>query len=74
MFLAELFHSGLESSTIAGYRFSISAYMTLLIVFCFLVGGVFNDRAPVPRHAFVWDVQNLIACSATLSMVGYLRC
>ena len=60
-FLAELFQGGLEWSTIAGYRSSISAYHDPIDGVsvgkhprvCALLKGVFNKRPPVPRYTFI---------------------
>ena len=75
-FLAELFQGGLEWSTIAGYRSSISAYHDPIDGVsvgkhprvCALLKGVFNKRPPVPRYTFIWDVQKVEHYLASLGM------
>ena len=75
-FLAELFQGGLEWSTIAGYRSSISAYhdptdgvpIGKHPRVCALLKGVFSKRPPVPRYTFIWDVQKVEYYLASLGM------
>ena len=60
-FLADLFHAGLEYSTINTHRSSISAFHDLIERFtvgkhpkvCNLMTGVFNKRPPKPKYCFV---------------------
>ena len=74
--MAELFQGGLEWSTIAGYRSSISAYHDPIDGVsvgkhprvCALLKGVFNKRPPVPRYTFIWDVQKVEHYLASLGM------
>ena len=70
-----------EWSRIAGYRSSFSIYHDPNDGFwvgnhprvCSLLKGVFNERAPIPRYSFIWDVQNVIAYLSTLGMLEYLN-
>ena len=72
-FLADLFHAGLEYSTINTHRSSISAFHDPIEGFsvgkhpkvCNLLTGVFNKRPPKPKYCFVWDVETVLK---------YLKC
>ena len=80
-FLAGLFHSGLEWNTIAQVIDLLSQSTTTpLMVFRWksalmfsVLKGVFNERAPVPRYAFIWGVQKVIADLSALDMPEYLN-
>ena len=72
-FLAELFHSGLEWSTSPSYRSSISAFHDPIEGFsvgkhprvCSLLKGIFNERPPIPRYTFIWNVQKVLTYLST---------
>ena len=73
-FLAELFDSGLEFNTIAGYRAAISAYHEHCEGFKVgehprvsnLMLGIFNKRPPKPRYNFIWDIDIVLRYFLTL--------
>ena len=76
-----MFHSGLEWSTTAGYRSSISALHDPtegflagkhLPVFS-LYKEIFNKRAPVPRYTFIWDVQKVLTYLSAEGMPEQLK-
>ena len=75
-----MFHSGLEWSTIAGYRSSISAFHDPIEGFsvgkhprvCSLLKEIFNKRPPIPRYTFIWDVQKVLTYLSTLGMPEHL--
>ena len=67
-FFADLFHTGLEYSTIDTHRSSISAVHDPIEGFsvgkhpkvCNLLTVVFNKRPPKPKYCFVWDVEAVL--------------
>ena len=67
-FLGELFTKRLEFGTIAGYRSAISAYHKPIdgvrvgqhpLVSC-LMKGVSNERPPLPRYRYIWNVETVL--------------
>ena len=67
-FLAELFGRGLASRTIGTYRSAISAFHCPIEGVTIgkhpkissLMNGVSNNRPPVPKYAFTWDVEKVL--------------
>ena len=67
-FLEDLFHTGLEYSTINTHRSSISAFHDPIEGFsvgkhtkvCNLMTGAFNKRPPKPKYCFVCDVETVL--------------
>ena len=80
-FLAELFHSGLEWSTIASYRSSILAFDDPIEGFsvvkhprvCSLIKGIFNKRTSLPKYKFIWDVQKVLNYLSSVGMPEHLN-
>ena len=67
-YLAELFETGLEYSTIGSHRSAISAFHDPIENkkigehprVSALMTGVFNQRPPQPRYTFIWDVETVL--------------
>ena len=79
-FLGELFYSGLEWSTFAGYRSSISVFHDP-IEGCLLakhprvdslLKGPFNKRKVIRRYTFIWDIQKVLTYLSTIVFPGHL--
>ena len=39
---------------------------------CSLLKGIFNERPPIPRYTFIWDVQKVLTYLSTLGMPEHL--
>ncbi|MEO0683599.1 MAG: tyrosine-type recombinase/integrase [Cyanobacteria bacterium J06649_11] len=73
-FLSELFASGLGYSSIGSTRSAISAYHDPIDGISVgehprvssLMSGVFNERPPIPKYTFIWDVDVVLAYIRTL--------
>ena len=67
-FLAELFETGLQYSTIGNYRSAISAFHDPINGravgshprISSLMTGVFNKIPPIPKQPFIWDVETVL--------------
>ena len=79
-FLGELFYSGLEWSTFAGYRSSISVFHDPIEGFLLgkhprvdsLLKGPFNKRKAIRRYTFIWDIQKVLTYLSTIVIPGHL--
>lgn len=73
-FLTELFHKGLEYSTISGYRSAISAYHDICDGSSIgkhprvtaLLKGIYNQNPPKPKYSFIWDVEQVLSFLSSL--------
>ena len=67
-FLSYLYDSGLEYSTINGYRSALSFYRAPIDGFkvgehpdiCKLVKGISRERPPLPKYVHIWDVEKVL--------------
>ena len=67
-FLTECFHEGFQFSTIAGFKYAISAYQNPIWgikvgshpIVSALLSGIFNNRPPQPKYIFARDVKRVI--------------